>query len=129
MTKLLNSYHDWCVFGVTTNMEKTILELLVGFKDHRAMINFTGVIKCRIDNFLMGNIILDFFVYHGNRYEKNLIEEKSLESLFYMPGEKPFLEKAIKSILDEELMFIELSSSYGCVALILCETVEEIEIK
>ncbi len=130
MKKILKkSYHDWNLMGITSYGELKILEFSVGFKDHRSKIKFHGVKKSRIDNFLMGNIILDFSIYHGTKYKENLMKSESFESLFYMPQQKAFHKKFIKSILDEELMFIQLNSSYGCVAVIICETVEEIEIE
>ncbi len=124
----LKNYHDWYIVGAKTDIEKDVLELLVGFENNRSLIRFSGVKRCRIDNFMIGNIMLDLYIYSGPGCKKKLKISKAFNSLFLVSKESVFYEKCLNSIVDEKLLYVEISPSYGCSAMIVCEEVEEKEI-
>ena len=129
MKKFSNNYHDWYILGISTDLDKDVLELMAGSESHRSLIRFNGVKRCRIDNFTIGNIVLDIEIFTGEMFTNSLIKRTAFDKLFSLPNELQFYESIIDKIYDETLSYVEISPSYGCSATILFSDFEEISLE
>jgi hypothetical protein len=128
MKKLSRNYHDWNILRISSDVEVDILEFLVASDHLQSIIRFNGVKRCRVDNFTIGNIILDIEIFTGVMFTDSLIKRTAFDKLFSLPNESKFYEAIIDKINNESLSYVEISPSYGCFAMILFSDFEEISL-
>jgi hypothetical protein len=91
-------------------------------------LKFINVKHVKIDNFRLGNIILDIVVYESKYLNKF---EKELRLLLDVnrDAKDSYLEEIKEKIKKGELLFVSVQSSYGAYGNILCERIETSYIK
>lgn len=129
---MMMSYHDSNIQGVITDIDNNSLDLIINDDNDSRLIRFLGVKKCRIDNFVIGNIILDIKLYSGFDDSAKLKDSTAFKSLFFISNNKKsaeYFKKVLNKISDSKLSYIEIIPSYGCTAIIVCEKIAEIVLK
>ena len=129
MKKFSKSYHDCYIIGVLTDPDEDVLELMIGCESRRSLIRFNGVKRCRIDNFTIGNILLDMEIFTGEDFSSSIIDKTAFQKLFYFPNELQFYKNIVDEIHTETLSYVEISPSYGCNAMILFSDFEEVQLE
>jgi len=126
MKELSHNYHDWYILGISTDVNTEMIELEVVSDRLRSIIRFKGVKRCRIDNFTIGNIILDTEIFAGRRFTDSLISKTAFDKLFTLPNEVQYYKETINKIKNEIFSYVEISPSYGCSVMILFSDFEEV---
>lgn len=128
MSKIQKNYHDCYIIGLLTDLENDSLELKIKDDNGQFSIIFKGVKRCRVDNFVIGNIILDLKQFSGYSDAVKLKESDAFKSLFYLSQsekERDYFETLLGLVADEKLSYVEITPSYGCSAMIICNQIEE----
>ena len=128
MMKLEQSYHDWSLLGITVEEEQRNLEVTLGLNTQRVRIRFLEVTECHIDDFKMGNIVLDVEVFTNSPLSETYFEDSVFEELLGVSKETQYYQNIITRIEQGRLLYVEINPSYGCFAQIICEAVEEIQL-
>jgi hypothetical protein len=114
--------HDKNIKGLETTEDKKLI-IYIEDNDRIIELRFINVKHLKIDNFRLGNIILDIEVYEQEYLNKH---DEELRSLLDMDRTitSPYLDKIKEDIGKGELILLSLQSSYGAYGSILCESVE-----
>ncbi len=87
---------------------------------------FLGVKRSQFNSFTIGNIILDIELITGGSLTDSMVYDSSFMSLLGVPKESPYFENIVNEIREEVLLYISISTSYGCYGDIICERIEEL---
>lgn len=129
---MMMSYHDSRIQGVITDIDNDSLGLIINDENDSRLIRFLGVKKCRIDNFVIGNIILDVKLYSGFDDAEKLKDSTAFKSLFYISNSKKsaeYFKKIVNEVSEGKLSYVEVIPSYGCTVIIVCEKITEVVLK
>lgn len=122
----MKNYHDWYLTSVTTDIERYGLELRFVKDRQSSTVSFLGVRKCIVDNFTIGNIVLDVECFSGESSVESLLTDTAFKGLFYLPGEMSNFQKMIDELRQGLLTYVEIQPSYGCDVRIICEEIKEV---
>lgn len=125
----LSVFHDGNIVSIIVENDNI---LKFGIKkensEHVDQLLFFGTKNIKLDNFRLGNIIVDFTVYKNEDHKnikKHLFELLDVDehTINYL---SPYLEKTMQDILNGKMLLVSLSSSYGLDGLILCKDIKSI---
>ena len=126
MEKLSINYHDSYLVSISTEIENDSLELMFTDGKSHSTIRFLNVKRSLVNSFTIGNIVLGIELYSGESLNDQVVKHPSFESLFSPDRERSYFNKIVAGIREGSLVYISVSSSYGCTADIICERIEEI---
>lgn len=113
--------HDKNIAGIKVKDNTVILYIIN--QTEEVELHFLDSIAIRINNFKLGNIILNADIYEP----KDLVEnENDLLYLLNIPKnnkKNKFYNKIKSQIKDKTFKFIEINSSYGLNGFILCKDI------
>lgn len=120
------NYHDWYLVGISTDIQSDSLELkLVSNKEH-SLLRFRNVKRCLVNNFTIGNIVLDVTILSGNMEGiDRLTGSASFISLIGTDPNSTYFKNMIDEIKNGNLVYVEIAPSYGCSVQVVCKSIEE----
>ena len=122
-----NIYHDWNLLGLLTDINDESLDLILGNENQRVILRCTNVLRFNADSFTIGNIVLDLVTFSASSENlESIFESCSFEEFVGTSQETPYFKNIVKRIKEGTLVYLELSPSYGCMAQVLCENVEQL---
>ncbi|MGI5173813.1 hypothetical protein H0R92_09455 [Treponema sp. OMZ 840] len=122
--KNLMNIHDANITGILIEGEKNIRLILEG--SAKKTLIFTNAIRMKIDNFQMGNILLDISILNDLSTHTELCN--SLCFLYDIEAhelQNEWAKAVIKKIESKSLIIVELIESCGAHGAILCEAYAE----
>lgn len=122
--KSLINIHDVNITGILIDAGKNVQLILEG--EAKMTLIFTNVIHMKIDNFQIGNILLDISILNDLSTHTELCE--SLCFLYDIEAhelQNEWAKAVIKKIESKSLIVVELLESYGAHGAILCEAYAE----
>lgn len=122
--KNVMNIHDANIIGILIDDGKNI-RLILEDSTKRTLI-FTNAIRMKIDNFQLGNILLDISVLNNLSAKEELC--KSLCFLYDIEEhelQNEWTKSIIKKIEAKSLVLVELVESCGAHGMILCESYAE----
>ena len=128
-TILKKDYHDWYLLGVSTDVNNNIIDLVLANDHECSTLRCFGVERCVINDFTIGNIVLDVCLLSGEeKAVQSLNRRNDFEELVGTNRNTPYFDKVLDKIRLGDLVYVELSPSYGCSARIICQSAREIPI-
>jgi len=120
------NYHDWYLVGISTNIESDNLELKLASNKKHSLLRFRNVKRCLVNDFTIGNIVLDVTILSGNmKGIDQLIGSTSFVSLVGTEPNSLYFKNMMAEIKKGALVYVEIAPSYGCSVQIICESIEE----
>lgn len=125
MKNISTNYHDWYLQGIKSFRNEKRLEITLEYEENEAILKFFQVRECVINNFHVGNIILDIYTYEGEIDFDKIASSSSFLKFIGVESASPYFEKVVSEIRNGSLLYVEINTSYGCEGTILCEKIEE----
>jgi len=125
MSKISIDYHDSYLISISTDIKDRTIEIICTDGKNNSTLRFLGVKQSEFNSFTIGNIILDIELISGKSLTDSIVDDPSFVGLLGVSKDSPYFAKIIKEIKDESLIYISISTSYGCYGDIICEKVEE----
>jgi hypothetical protein len=123
MAKLLDM-HDYNITAIQVDNDGNVQLCLLG--DKQKLLLFYDVIRMKINNFQMGNILLEINIYDDFLNKEYLYD---LLCFLYDINDDELGNDWIRSIItklnDRSLILIELVESYGAYGVIICHSYAE----
>lgn len=125
----IEGVHDKLIMGVRLNKQNDVfISIMDSEDDSQIEIVFIKTCHMRIDNFLLGNIILDIEVFEADEVDSLEQELRYLLDLSITnPYDQEILEGYKSDFREGNMFFVAFSSSYGLEGALLCEGIEVVK--
>ena len=118
------NYHDWYLVGISTDIKSDSLELKLVYKEEHSSLCFRNVKRCLINDFTIGNIVLDVTILSGNMEGVDrLTGSASFINLIGTDPNSTYFKNMIDEIRKGDLVYVEIAPSYGCSVQVICKSI------
>jgi hypothetical protein len=111
--------HDSVIYGIVVT-EGSVHVSVMSEMGTSIVIRLTQAYVLRVENFLLGNIIFDVRVDRCRHVEEDALVNR-LQTLF---PDGLLNRQSIRKILQEDMILVEITPSYGCSIACLCVSVD-----
>jgi hypothetical protein len=128
MGRISGSYHDWYLIAINTDITSKNVKLTLSCDNKRIQLIFQGVKQCIINNFTIGNIILEIYIYSAEIPIQQMLENKMFIATIGGLRDSPYFNEMVEKIEKGSLLYVEIQPSIGCFGGVICEAIEEVSL-
>ena len=125
MKNLALTYHDWYLLAVSVDLVKDGLELTLAYKEKRSSVRFVAVEQCIINQFTLGNVVSEIYIYSGEFPIEKMFSNKMFLETIGDTQDSSYFKKMVADIERGSLLYVEIESSIGCHGGIICKGIKE----